>query len=98
MPKLCAGSKTSDLHVSRPSMPPENRSNLYAKTADIPGVLTVVDVPEKVAISHAHSATISRVLIVVEVPENRANLYADPADIPATVILLDSICSGPITA
>ena len=85
MPKSYAGSKTSDLYLSRPSRLPENRTILYAKTTDIPDVLTVVEVPEKVAILHAHPAIISRVLTVVGVPENRAILYANPANIPATI-------------
>ena len=38
VPKSDAGSKALDLHVLKPSRPPENRANLYAKTTDIPGV------------------------------------------------------------
>ena len=86
------------MHVSRASRLPENRSNLYAKTADISNVLAIVNMLEEVIILHVHSAVISRILIVVGVSENRAILYAYRANISATIILLDSICSGPITA
>ena len=85
MPKPYAGSKASDLNVPRASRLPENRAILYAKTADIPGVLTVVDASEKVAIWYAQSAIISRVPTVVGMPENRAILYVNPVNIPATI-------------
>ena len=66
MPKPYAGSKASDLNVPRASRLPENRAILYAKTADIPGVLILVDMPEEVTILHAHPAIIAIVLTVVE--------------------------------
>ena len=66
MPKSYADSKTSVLNDSGPSKPSENGAFLYAKTTDIPGVLTLIDVLENMTISYAHPAHVSRVLTVVE--------------------------------
>ena len=76
MPKSYVGSKALDLHVVRPCRPPENEATLYAKTADISGVLTVVDVPEKVNVLYAKTADIPGVLKVIEVHEEVASLHA----------------------
>ena len=79
MPKSYVGSRTLVLHDSEPCILPENGAILYAKTTDIPGVLTLVDVSENVAISYAKTTDIPDALILIDVSEKVANLYANPA-------------------
>ena len=79
MPKSYAGSKTLDLHALKPCAVPENAATLYAKTADVPGVLTIVDVPEKVTVLYAETTDIPGILTLNNVSEKVVILYAHPA-------------------